>query len=293
MQSLNLKVIVLIFGALLIVLLLPAEPSSAPKNSLQQEPKQPPPQIEAEAALAQDFLTGEILFSKSHGKLLPLASLVKIISALTALDKINLDDEIQISQNAILTPEPSSLRVGEHLVARDLVAMAMVKSSNDAAYAIFEYVYKKNSILPEFAEAWFLDLMRQKAAAFGVQNMIFNNFTGLDVSETLSGAYGSADDLIKIARFSLDSPIWQFGAVREIISKEGVKHAFKPTNQLNSEIDLLIGAKTGFTDLAGGNLLVIVEYPIGHPLGIIVLGCSEQGRFEDVKKILEWIKAAR
>jgi len=62
---------------------------------------------------------------------------------------------------------------------------------------------------------------------------------------------------------------------------------------LGPELTPLVGSKTGYTDLAGGNLLVIVEYPIGHPLGIVVLGSSAEGRFLDVKKILKWIKSQR
>ncbi|KKT29936.1 hypothetical protein A3G55_03190 [Candidatus Giovannonibacteria bacterium RIFCSPLOWO2_12_FULL_44_25] len=289
MQSLNLKAIVLILAALVIVLLLPAEQPSASKNDPSQPSKPPSPQIEAKSALAQDFLTGEILFSKNSDAILPLASITKIITILAVLDKLDLDEEVEISSKAVLTTEPSSLRVGEHIKVRDLITMAIVESSNDATYALFERAYKKSG-LPDFAEAWFLDLMRQKAAALGAPNTVFNNFIGLDVSETLSGAYGSAADLLKITQASLDSPIWQFGTVREIISKERIRHALKPTNQLDSDLNLLVGAKTGFTDLAGGNLLVIVEHPIGNPIGIVVLGSSEKGRFEDVKKILEWIK---
>ena len=239
-----------------------------------------PPEIEARGAFAQDLISGEVLFFKNPKEILPLASLTKILSGLVVLDRVDLEDEIEIMK-------------GEHLKTKDLLAMAMVESSNDAITVLFEYASQKNEIVPDGAGTWFLDLMRKKAESSGAESMNFNNVTGYDISPSVSGGYGSAEDIMKIAKSSLASPLWQFGEVREIISREGIKHALKPTNELAPELTPLIGSKTGYTDLAGGNLLVIVEYPIGRPLGIVVLGSSAEGRFSDVKKILEWIKAAR
>ena len=261
-------------------------PAGGPENL-------PPPQIEAKSALAEDLLTGEVLFSKNSDEILPLASLTKILSGLVVLDYVDLEDEIEITKFAISAPEPSSLKVGEGLKAKELLAMAMAESSNDAITALFEYASQKNNLARADSEPWFLDLMRKKTEALGAKSMNFNNITGYDISPTVSGGYGSAEDLLKIARTALASPIWQFGSIREVISKEGIKHVLKPTNELGPELSPLIGAKTGYTDLAGGNLLVIVEYPIGRPLGIVVLGSSVEGRFSDVKKILEWVKTKK
>lgn len=275
------RIIFLIIIAILAVLFfLPAEPISAPKNVLPAIA--PAPQIEAKAALAQNLLAGEVLFSKNADEILPLASLTKIVTLLTIFDKLEWNEEVEISRAAVLIPEPSTLRVGERLLARDLAAMVMVESSNDAVFALFEHANLNQDL--------FLNFMREKAEAFGAVSMNFNNITGLDETSSISGGYGSAKDMMKIAKAALDSKIWQLGIVREIISREGVRHALKPTNDLAPELSPLLGSKTGYTDLAGGNLLVIVEYPIGHPLGIVVLGSSEKGRFEDVKKILEWVK---
>lgn len=249
------------------------------------------PRIEAKSALAEDLLTGEVLFLKNSGEVLPLASITKIVALLAVLDYASLDEETAISKTAVLTPEPSSLRISEHFLVKNLVSMAMAESSNDAVTALYEYVAEKNQIAQENQKEWFLDLMRKKAERLGTADMKFYNIWGLDESSELAGGYGSADDLLKIAKASLGSPLWQLGAVGEIVSKEGVKHNFKFTNELEPELTPLLGSKTGYTDLAGGNLLVIVEYPVGHPLGIVVLGSSWEGRFLDIKKIFEWVKS--
>lgn len=253
----------------------------------------PPPVIEAKAARARDLLNGETLFSKNSGDILPLASLTKVVSLLVILELADLYEEVIVSQSAVLTPEPSSLVVGEKLQVVDLATMAMVESSNDAVAALVEYVADKNGVAQELSKDWFLNLMRQKVEAFGINEMMLFDFTGLDIDDNFAGAYGTAEDVLKITGQSRNSILWQLGDIREVVSQEGIVHTLKPTNTLYQELSSLIGAKTGFTDIAGGNLLVIVEYPLGNPVGIVVLGSSEEGRFEDVKKILDWIKTTR
>ena len=252
-----------------------------------------PPEVESKSAYAIDLFSGKIIYEKEKNLVLPLASIAKIVSTLVILDALDLNEEVAVSRTAVSAPEPSSLKVGEHFLARDLLAMAMVESSNDAAMALVEAAAQKNTAPQSESEAWFINLMNLKANSLGAFTMNFHNATGLDISTTESGAYGSAEDLMNIAKATIDSELWQFGEITEVQSKEGFIHPLHPTNLLKSEITGLIGGKTGFTDLAGGNLLVIVQYPYpgGHLYGIVVLGSSEKGRFEDVKKILEYIKS--
>ncbi|KKT42370.1 MAG: D-alanyl-D-alanine carboxypeptidase DacF [Candidatus Giovannonibacteria bacterium GW2011_GWA2_44_13b] len=258
-----------------------------------------PPEVEAKSAYAIDLSSGKIIYEKEKTSALPLASVTKVVSVLVILGELYLDEEVVVSRTAVSTPEPSSLKVGEHFFTRELLAMAMVESSNDAITALVEAAANKKGIVQNESEAWFVNLMNLKANSLNAFTMRFNNPTGLDILDEKSGlpaeagAFGSAEDLINIAKASIDSELWQFGEITEVQSKEGFVHPLHPTNLLKSEITGLIGGKTGFTDLAGGNLLVIVQhpYPGGHLYGIVVLGSSENGRFEDVKKILEWIKS--
>jgi D-alanyl-D-alanine carboxypeptidase len=49
--------------------------------------------------------------------------------------------------------------------------------------------------------------------------------------------------------------------------------------------DLLL-SKTGYTDLAGGNLVIVYDAGINHPIAIVVLGSTEDGRFTDVSQLI-------
>ena len=258
-----------------------------PAVSLQNNsaPKPPPltvigeSEVIARSALAVDLLTGEILFQKNIYESLPLASLSKIISSLVIVEHLNLDEYVEVTKKAVETEEPSTLRVGEHLKIEDLLAMAMGESSNDAMMALVEHTGD---------EKWFLELMRQKAPS-----MVFKNPTGLDIKPTqteFGSNYGSATALAQLIKNNLDSPIWQFGEKNEVISKEGIAHKIKHTNILRKELSGIYGAKTGFTDSAGGNLVLIVERPIGKPKAIIILGSTLEERFEEARKIVTLLK---
>lgn len=248
------------------------------------------PNIRARAALTIDLINGKILFEKNSKESLPLASLTKIISVLVIEDYLQPDDVVQITQRAIMIDGASSLRAGEHLTVNNLLAMAMVESSNDAISALVELTASKQNISLKYFETWFVNLMQQKAESFGAHTMVFHNPTGLDISPNIAGGYGSAEDVLRIVQKSYDSNIWRFSSEQKIISKEGKIHTLNPTNILEGEIPQLIGSKTGFTDIAGGNLLIIFEYPINHPVATVVLGSTSSGRFEDIKLLFNYIK---
>jgi D-alanyl-D-alanine carboxypeptidase len=252
-----------------------------------------PPIVIAKSALAVDLTTGEILFEKSSEKILPLASITKLISLLVVLDYIDPNEIVTISLNAILTPEPSGFFVGQQFFAKDLIALTLVSSSNDSITALLEHAAEKNSIIPEKQNAWFLHAMNNKTETLGAHGNVFYNATGLDISDSLAGSYSSASNLLKIINGSTLSPLWQYGTKREITSLDGKIYNLTPTNKLDFFLPNLIGAKTGFTDLAGGNLFILIEYPLTKPIAIIVLGSTEEDRFTDVKKIFTWIKEVK
>jgi D-alanyl-D-alanine carboxypeptidase len=45
-------------------------------------------------------------------------------------------------------------------------------------------------------------------------------------------------------------------------------------------------SKTGYTDLAGGNLAVVFDAGIGHPVAVVVLGSTKEERFTDVQRLV-------
>ena len=135
----------------------------------------------------------------------------------------------------------------------------------------------------------FVIAMNENAREIGLLQSYFLNPTGLDISKNLAGGYGSAMDIVYLLQWIFKNHPEQFlstGRVEQtFISIHGFEHTFSNTNKLASYIPQLIGGKTGFEDLAGGNLVVVVDIGFEHPMIIVVLGSTEDGRFNDVEKL--------
>ena len=65
------------------------------------------------------------------------------------------------------------------------------------------------------------------------------------------------------------------------------KYSAENTNTIVDKIPNLIASKTGYTDLAGGNLVVAFDAGLNQPIIISVLGSTEEGRFSDMLQLVE------
>jgi len=234
--------------------------------------------VEAQSYLVFDFF-GRIIAFRESDLQWPLASLAKLMTALLVEENIGKEAVIPVSRRAILAEGDEGFLIGENFYRDDLRDVMLLHSSNDAAYALAEY----------FGWDEFIKLMNQKAASLGMAKTFFFNPAGLDFSKTAAGAYGSAGDLMILLKYLMENHPQVLEATRrgflEIESLEGIKHRFANTNRLIYDIPQFLAGKTGFTDIAGGNLAVMADIGVNQPVGIIVLGSSENGRFEDVLKL--------
>ena len=64
-------------------------------------------------------------------------------------------------------------------------------------------------------------------------------------------------------------------------------HTLENTNQTIDAIPSPLLSKTGFTDLAGGNLVVVFDAGINHPVAVVVLGSTKDERFSDVQALVQ------
>jgi D-alanyl-D-alanine carboxypeptidase (penicillin-binding protein 5/6) len=121
--------------------------------------------------------------------------------------------------------------------------------------------------------------------------MKFNNPTGLDEPNGDMGGVGTAKDVAELMTY-----IWQHDPVvlahtdeldRTFTSTSGYVHDAENTNELVATIPGLIGSKTGYTDMAGGNLAVLYNAGLDHPIVVVVLGSSKEGRFTDVNALVD------
>ena len=130
--------------------------------------EEPAPRITCKAAILIDQDTGEILFSHAANNRLPNASTTKIMTAVLALEKLELDDKVTISNRAVSTAgSKSKLRAGEVLTVEQLLYALMVVSGNDASIALAENVAGSQKA--------FVEMMNAKAQELGLTNSHFAN----------------------------------------------------------------------------------------------------------------------
>jgi D-alanyl-D-alanine carboxypeptidase len=243
------------------------------------------PAIEGKAAYVFDVVSGKSLYEKNSGAQLPLASLTKIMTILTALQTLPPDATVTITKDALSADGDNGLKAGEEWKVKDLADFTLIESANDGARALMLAAAKQLGITPEV----YIESMNRKARSLGLDSTYFINETGLDVTATLSGAYGSARDIAKlIAYVSTTNPALMERSIEpewHFRSLSGVTHDAHNTALLAAAFSSAVASKTGYTDLAGGNMSFVFEPVAGRPVAVVVLGSSHDGRIADAKAL--------
>ena len=206
--------------------------------------------ISARSAVLYEPETETFLFSKNADEHLPMASTTKIMTALIAIERENLDRQITVDERAVGVEGSSAyLKAGEIFTLKELLFALMLQSANDAAEAI---AYAVAGSIDAFA-----DLMNQKACSLGLCDTNFVNPHGLDDEKH----YTTARDLAIIAAAALEYPeFYEITSTKTTrIEKNGISRLFVNHNKLLSRYEGCIGVKTGFTKKSGRCLVSAAE----------------------------------
>lgn len=240
----------------------------------------PYPPISAEGVYIADLSSFTPVFEKNSHKNLYPASTAKIVTALVVADVFKPTDVIVVTKQITKEDQPDwqlmGLVTGEKITVENLLYGTLVYSANDAAFTLANaYGYDA-----------FIIKMNEKAAALGMKNSHFKNPIGIDDIEQLTTPY----DLALAARALLkNSYLAKFVSTKEItISDTDYKyfHKLSNVNQLLGEVVGIGGLKTGYTELAGQNLVSFYKKN-GNQYIIVVLKSLD--RFEDTRVLTQWI----
>ena len=238
-------------------------------------------EINAAGAILIDAKTGQVLYEKNSNKQLAPASTTKIMTAILAIESNRLDEKTTISKNAAsVQGSTMHLQEGQLISLRELVTGLMMRSGNDAAIAIAEFL--SGSVDKFIVE------MNKKAREIGAIHTKFQNPHGLPTKDHYSTAY----DLAWIARYAMNNPTFA-----EIVSTRntsidwedsaGNEHEqnLKNTNKLLWMLDEADGIKTGTTNEAGPCL---VSSATKDDQRLIAVTLNDKNRWEDSQKLLNW-----
>lgn len=245
--------------------------------------------IRAKAAYVWDIKKQRALFKKEESKQLPLASVTKLMTALVANEVLEESEKVPIDTLSVRQDGDSGFVEGELFDRLSLSDLVLMSSSNDGAFALA--AASGNTLIQGGGATTFVDAMNIRAKEIGLNETYFKNPTGLDISTTEAGAYGSARDMAFLMEYIVVNHPDILTFTREdqarVWSQTGDYHDAENTNYYVDEIPGLMGSKTGYTDLAGGNLVVAFNAGLDRPIVAVVLGSTQQERFTDIITLVE------
>lgn len=205
--------------------------------------------LSAHSYLVVDLESDETVINKNDKKVLPIASITKLMTAIIAQDLLAPDDVITISRQAYNTyGNTGNLRVGEKLKVQDLLYPLLLSSSNDAAEALAEAVGREK----------FLAEMNRRAKSLGLADTFFADPSGLSPANT-----ATAKDLAKLASYLYRSRPELLALTREKQYRSG-RHTWTNLNNI-SLMKNYVGGKNGYTEEADRTLVSIFQVPITSP----------------------------
>lgn len=236
------------------------------------------PVVGAKAALIYDVSSGQYLYQKNANQQVAMASLTKLMSALTIMQRHRPDEIVTVPANLPTLGEADEkigLQAGQQFTVSDLLRALLVQSANDAANALA--VWDAGSV------EGFAERMNDYGKSWGLQDSHFVNANGLDTD----GHYSSAQDLQHLSSILLNSQVFRQIVNTQkttIVDRSGHSYALTSTNQ-DLAISYVYGIKTGFTDNAGQSLILLGRKD-GHELITVVLNSPD--RFQESKNMLDW-----
>ncbi len=232
------------------------------------------PAIEAAAYVLVDVHSGQVLAERNADERRPVASTIKVLTALTALERVVMDEEVTVGEEVTGVPGSGvGLSPGDTWTVEDLIEGLIVRSGNEAAEALAVHVAGSRDA--------FLELMEDDAAALGIEGVELVSVSGLDDANRLS-----ARELAELARAALAHD--ELGPIlaRDIVSLPG-QGAVLTRNELIERYPGATGVKTGFTE-AAGNSLVGSAAREGRELVAVLLDAGEDpARFEQAELLLD------
>ncbi|MCA1962003.1 MAG: serine hydrolase [Desulfomonile sp.] len=256
------------------------------------------PQVKAKALYCVDCSSNQVVLARNVSEPLPIASITKLLTAMVVIDEMKLDTVITIPDDIKLVPRHRvGIRGGDRLTVRDLLHGMLIESGNDCAEALAR-------AYPKGGTSAFMKAMNRKAAAMGAGKTAVFTPSGLDKQFAVGIKGGrtliahktntaSAEDVALIARHAFKYPL-----IRTISSMK--THTMTTCNATPREYVLrsndklldrpvsLVGAKTGFTNLAGKCIVALFNDEKKAKEYVVVV-LNSPTHFKTAEKVYRWV----
>lgn len=235
----------------------------------------------SKAVMVYELTSDTMIYTWNPDMQIYPASMVKLMTALIALENGNLSDKVVVTKRALSYVEIGSvsagLVAGEEVTLEDLLYCMMAASANDAATVIAEHIAGNQTS--------FIKMMNQRAQELGCTGTNYTNVHGLHDENT----YTTARDICRILDYALDIPEFKalFTAESYVVpatNKSEERHIFTSNYMMSTETvkkhydQRVTGGKTGATDEAGRCLAATAE---GNGMELLTIVMGAEATYED------------
>jgi D-alanyl-D-alanine carboxypeptidase (penicillin-binding protein 5/6) len=235
--------------------------------------------VQPRSGLLFDLDTGEVLWRREPTRVLPIASLTKMMTALVVVDRVPPGAKVKVTRQA-LAYEGSGVGLlprGKSIGVSAMLHGLLLPSGNDAAIALAQ---RASGTVPAFVAA-----MNQRARAMGLACTQFSSPSGF----ADRGNHSCAADRAALARAMLRQP--RLAAIvrrRQAVLPFPIKGGKLYLNNNNPLLRLgyrgTTGVKTGYT-VAAGHCLVGTARRGTRRLGVVLLHSPDTGT--QARKLLD------
>ena len=224
------------------------------------------------SGLLFDLDTGAVLWRRQPDRVLPIASLTKMMTAILVVDRARPTAKVRVTKEA-LAYKGSAVGIlpkGKRIKLETMLNGLLLPSGNDAAIALAQRM--------SGTVAHFVERMNERAGDLGLSCTRFSSPDGFEDA----GNHSCAIDLAEMARALLDRPrlariVKRRRAVLPFPIKGGRIYLFNNNPLLRTGYPGTIGVKTGYTD-AAGRCLVAAARRNGRRLGVVLLHSPDPGK---------------
>ncbi len=247
------------------------------------------PQLLSESFILMEASTGTIIYEKDMHKVLPPASITKIMTLILIYEAL---DEGTITKESIVTASSHAasmggsqvyLEEGEQQTVETMIKCICISSANDACVAMAEHI--------SGTEEAFVEEMNKKAKELGMNDTHFVNCCGLDVDGHVSSAYDIAlmsNELITKHPDIMTYSTTRIDSMTHVTRNGSTEFGLTNTNKLLSSYEGITGLKTGSTSKARYCLSATATRNDIDMIAVILSAPDTKTRFKEAATLLNY-----
>ncbi len=231
----------------------------------------------ARSTIVMDVDSGRVLYSKNADERMLIASITKIMTAVVAIENSNVNDIVTVGEE-VLSMYGSNIYIelGEKMSLKDLLYGLILRSGNDAAVVIANYVGKD--------EGTFVNMMNKKAIEIGMKNTNYENSHGLD---EVTKNYSTARDMAILSSYANKLALYkEISKTKKWVVETGEKtYIWNNRNKLLYTYKYATGGKTGYTPKAGRTLVTTASK---NDLNLTIVTLDDSGEYNTHTSLYEY-----